>query len=143
MNSHGSYLQPPLGIYGLKGKKNIVFTFLTSRATVSWYTFTDIGLNALPTVFAIRSAQSCVKKSTEIFKSLICGNELPQAKSKCHTHRPDSYNQHSQACICKYWVPHTPYFCHMFVYILLKGSEENKERNKENESGISAQLRLA
>lgn len=77
-----------------------------------------------------------------IFKSLICGYELPQAKSKCHTHLPDSYNQHNQACICKYWVPHTPYFCHMFVYILLKGNQESKERNKQNESGISAQLCL-
>ena len=41
--------------------KNSLFTFLASRATVSWQTFTDIGLNALPMVFAIRSAYSCEK----------------------------------------------------------------------------------
>lgn len=89
-------------------------------------------------VFAVRSAESCKKKSTALCKSLICAYELPQAKSTCHTHQSDSYNQHNQACIYKYWVPHTPYFCHRVVCILLKGNEENKERNKENESGISA-----
>jgi len=69
--------------------------------------------------------------------------QLPQAKAKWLTYQPDSYNQYNQACICKYWAPHTPYFCHMFVYMLLKGNEENKKRNKQNESARSAQLCLA
>lgn len=57
MNSHGSYyIYSIIGVFMDSKVKNILFTFLTSRATVSWQTFTDIGLNALPMVFAIRYA---------------------------------------------------------------------------------------